>query len=159
MASPHTTARRAGLAASILVAGLGLAVSPGGPAAGATTYLYVGASGCSDSGSGPATVPFCTIAKAAKVAVAGQTVVVSSGTYTDEVFPWHSGVSGSPITFQPAPGAAVTISGAKHGFTISNQSWITVSGFTVQNSTSNAFYVYNATGIRLSNNTARTSGQ
>ena len=159
MAPPHTPARRAVLALSTLVAGLGLAVSSVGAAAGAAAYLYVGGGGCSDTGSGTATVPFCTIAKAAKVAVAGQTVLVSSGTYTDEVFPWHSGTAGSPITFQPAPGAAVTIAGAKHGFTISNQSWITVSGFTVRDSTSNAFYVYNATGIRLSNNTARTSGR
>ena len=159
MAPPHTPARRAILALSTLVAGLGLAVSSVGAAAGAAAYLYVGGGGCSDTGSGTATVPFCTIAKAAKVAVAGQTVLVSSGTYTDEVFPWHSGTAGSPITFQPAPGAAVTIAGAKHGFTISNQSWITVSGFTVRDSTSNAFYVYNATGIRLSNNTARTSGR
>ena len=159
MAPLHPPARRAALAVSSVVAGLGLAVSPVGAASGAAAYLYVGGGGCSDTGAGTASVPFCTIAKAAKVAVAGQTVLVSSGTYTDEVFPWHSGTSGSPITFQPAAGATVTISGAKHGFTISNQSWITVSGFTVQNSTSNAFYVYNATGIRLSGNTARASGQ
>ena len=81
--------------------------------------------------------------------MAGQTVLVSSGTYTDEVFPWHSGTSGSPITFQPAAGATVAISGAKHGFTISNQSWITVSGFTIQGSTKDGIYVYNATGIRV----------
>ena len=159
MAPLHPPARRAALAISSVVAGLGLAVSSMGAASGAAAYLYVGGGGCSDTGTGTASVPFCTIAKAAKVAVAGQTVLVSSGTYTDEVFPWHSGVSGSPITFQPAAGAAVTISGAKHGFTISNQSWITVSGFTVKNSTSNAFYVYNATGIRLSGNTARASGK
>jgi len=158
MAPPHTPARRAVLALSTLVAGLSLAVSSVGAAAGAAAYLYVGGGGCSDTGAGTAAVPFCTIAKAAKVAVAGQTVLVSSGTYTDEVFPWHSGTAGSPITFQPAAGAVVTIAGAKHGFTISNQSWITVSGFTVRDTTSNAFYVFNATGVRLSNNTARGSG-
>lgn len=155
--NPH--ARRAALAIGSVVGALGLAFSSTGAASGAATYLYVGGSGCSDTGSGTPTVPFCTIAKAAKVAVAGQTVLVSSGTYTDEVFPWHSGTSGSPITFQPAAGATVTISGAKHGFTISNQSWISVSGFTIQNSTSNGIYVYNATGVSLSGNTVRTSGQ
>src|SRR6478735_4629050 len=159
MAPPHTPARRAVLALSTLVAGLGLAVSSVGAAAGAAAYLYVGGGGCSDTGAGTAAVPFCTIAKAAKVAVAGQTVLVSSGTYTDEVFPWHSGTSGSPIVFQPAPGASVTISGAKHGFTISNQSWITVSGFTIQNSPRDGIYVYNATGVTLTGNTVRSSGQ
>src|SRR6478735_7453092 len=152
MAPPHTPARRAVLALSTLVAGLGLAVSSVGAAAGAAAYLYVGGGGCSDTGAGTAAVPFCTIAKAAKVAVAGQTVLVSSGTYTDEVFPWHSGTAGSPITFQPAAGAVATIAGAKHGFTISNQSWITVSGFTVRDTTSNAFYVFNATGNQITGN-------
>ena len=158
MAPLHPPARRAALAISSVVVGLGLAASSMGAASGAAAYLYVGGGGCSDTGTGTASVPFCTIAKAAKVAVAGQTVLVSSGTYTDEVFPWHSGTSGSPITFQPAAGATVAISGAKHGFTISNQSWITVSGFTIQGSTKDGIYVYNATGIRLSGNTVRTSG-
>ncbi|MFM6850324.1 MAG: NosD domain-containing protein, partial [Terrabacter sp.] len=151
--------RTGGLATCVVVAALGLAAVPIGAAEGAVTTLYVGPTGCSDTGTGTASVPYCTIAKAAKVAVAGQTVLVSSGTYTDEVFPWHSGVSGSPIVFQPAPGAMVTISGAKHGFTISNQSWITVSGFTIQGSTSNGIYIFNATGVTLSGNTVRTSGQ
>ena len=150
---------RTALAVGGVVAALGLAAVPLGAAEGAVTTLYVGGAGCSDTGSGTATVPFCTIAKAAKVAVAGQTVLVSSGTYTDEVFPWHSGTSGSPIAFRPAPGASVTISGAKHGFTISNQSWITVSGFTIQGSTKDGIYVYNATGVTLSGNTVSTSGQ
>src|SRR6478609_8270351 len=159
MAPLHPPARRAALAVSSVVAGLGLAVSNMGAASGAAAYLYVGGGGCSDTGAGTATVPFCTIAKAAKVAVAGQTVLVSSGTYVDEVFPWHSGTSGSPIVFQPAAGAAVTISGAKHGFTISNQSWITVSGFTIESSPRDGIYVYNATGVTLTGNTVRTSGQ
>src|SRR6478672_514563 len=159
MVLSHTPRRRAAIATGTLAAALALAAIPVGAASGAATYLYVGGSGCSDTGTGTATVPFCTIAKAAKVAVAGQTVLVSSGTYTDEVAPWHSGTSGSPITFQPAAGATVKISGAKHAFTISNQSWITVSGFTIQNSTKDGIYVYNATGVRLSGNTVRTSGQ
>jgi hypothetical protein len=142
-----------------VVAALGLAAVPLGTAEGAVSTLYVGGSGCSDTGTGTAAVPYCTIAKAAKVAVAGQTVLVASGTYTDEVFPWHSGTPGSPIVFRPAGGATVTISGAKHGFTISNQSWITVSGFRIQDSTSNGIYVFNATGVTLSGNRVQRSGK
>ncbi|MDQ2755584.1 MAG: right-handed parallel beta-helix repeat-containing protein [Actinomycetota bacterium] len=132
-----------------------------GPATAASPppFLYVGGTTCSDTGAGAQTLPFCTIAKAGKVALAGQTVLVASGVYTDEVFPWHSGTAGSPITFQPVPGATAQIVGAKHGFTISNQSWITVSGFTISDSISNAIYVYNATGVTLTNNTVRTSGR
>ncbi len=122
-------------------------------------YLYVGGGVCSDTGAGSATLPFCTIAKAGKVAVSGQTVLVSSGTYPDEVFPWHSGSPGAPITFQPSAGATVSIVGPRHGFTISNASWITVSGFTISGTTGNGIYVYNATGLTLSNNTVSGSGQ
>ncbi|WP_083706981.1 right-handed parallel beta-helix repeat-containing protein [Intrasporangium flavum] len=161
-ASAHGTGSSArgkvAFATGVLGVALGLAALPLDPAEGAVTTLYVGGAGCSDAGTGTASVPYCTIAKAAKVAVAGQTVLVSSGTYADEVFPWHSGTSGSPIVFRPAPGASVTISGAKHGFTISNQSWITVSGFTIQGSPRDGIYVYNATGVTLTGNTVRTSG-
>ena len=100
----HTPRRRAAIVTGTLAAALALAAIPVGAASGAATYLYVGGSGCSDTGTGTATVPFCTIAKAAKVAVAGQTVLVSSGTYADEVFPWHSGTSGSPSPSSRPPG-------------------------------------------------------
>lgn len=136
-------------------------IPPAGPAMAAAPppYLYVGGGACSDTGAGAQSLPFCTIAKAGKVAVSGQTVLVASGTYTDEVFPWHSGVPGAPITFSPSPGATVSIVGPRHGFIISNESWITVSGFTISGTTSNGIYVYNATGVTLSNNTVRESGQ
>ncbi len=150
---------------TVAVSGLGLAmaalVTPAGPAIAASPppYLYVGGGTCSDTGAGTQTLPFCTIAKAGKVAVSGQTVLVASGTYSDEVFPWHSGSPGAPITFQPSAGATVSIVGPRHGFTISNQSWITVSGFTISDTTSNGIYVYNATGVTLSNDTVRGSGK
>ena len=117
-----------------------------------------GGGGRSDTGAGTAAVPFCTIAKAAKVAVAGQTVLVSLGDVR-QVFPWHSGTAGSPITSSRPRARSSPSRGPEHGFTISNQSWITVSGFTVRDTTSNASLdVFNATGVRLSNNTARGSG-
>ncbi|MEW1953399.1 right-handed parallel beta-helix repeat-containing protein [Terrabacter sp. NPDC080008] len=152
-----TTRRR--LVAAVGALTLAGALAPVGAASAAPTYLYVRTTGCSDTGSGTATLPYCTIVKAAKVAVAGQTVVVSAGTYTGEVAPWHSGVSGSPITFRPATGAAVVISGPRHGFTISNQSWITVSGFRIQNTTSSGVYVSNAKGLTFTGNRVQTSGR
>ena len=137
---------------------MGLLV-PVGAASGAPTFLYVRSTSCSDSGTGTATLPYCTIVKAAKVAVAGQTVVVAAGTYFGEVSLWHSGVSGLPIIFRPATGATVVISGPRHGFTISNQSWITVSGFRIQNTTSSGVYVSNAKGLSITGNTVQTSGR
>src|SRR3954451_10258993 len=75
------------LVAGVAAVSLGLVVVPVGAASGAATTLYVRTTGCSDTGTGTATLPYCTIVKAAKVAVAGQTVVVSAGTYTGEVAP------------------------------------------------------------------------
>jgi len=67
-----------GLFGAVLVAG----VLTGGPAAYASTTWIVDNtnSNCSDTGPGTASQPFCTIAAAAKKAVAGDTVTVNAGT-------------------------------------------------------------------------------
>ena len=59
-------------------------------------------SACNDTGAnaGTSAQPFCTIAAAAKKAVAGDTVLVNAGTYAGtSVNPTNSGTAGSPITF------------------------------------------------------------
>jgi parallel beta-helix repeat protein len=100
------------------------------------TTLYVGENNaaCTDYGSGAADEPFCTISKAASLAVAGQTVQVASGTYAENVTPTHSGVAGSPIIFIAAPGALVVITGkaaGSNGFTIRGKNYITIRNFTI----------------------------
>ncbi|NUR79470.1 MAG: DUF1565 domain-containing protein [Dermatophilaceae bacterium] len=156
----HASTRTARRALALGVAATtALVATPVVSASGAVTTLYVRPTSCSDAGSGTATLPFCTIVKAARVAVAGQTVVVSSGTYTGEVVPLHSGLQTSRITFRPATGATVTISGPRHGFTISNQSFITVSGFHIQNTTGIGLFVSNARGVILNGNTVQTAGR
>jgi parallel beta-helix repeat protein len=127
-------------------------------AAGASAW-YVGGAGCSNSGPGTQAQPFCTISAAAGIAVAGQTVIVSSGTYRENVTPANSGSPGLPITFQAAPGATVTITGRSHGFTISSRSWVTISGFTVTGTTSSGIYLRNSNNITVSGNTVTSSGQ
>ncbi|WP_323097685.1 right-handed parallel beta-helix repeat-containing protein [Intrasporangium sp. YIM S08009] len=155
----HRRTRRGRAAFAAGVLGLGLGLAPLGAADGAQIYVFVRKTGCSDAGHGSSTLPYCTIVKAATAATAGQIVVVYAGTYTGEVFPWHSGTSTARITFRPVTGNAVVITGARHGFTISNHSWITVTGFKIQNTTSNGIYVYNATGLNLTANTVQTSGR
>ena len=158
--SRHATTRTARRALTLGVAAVtALVTLPAVSAEGAATTLYVRPTRCSDAGSGTGTLPFCTIVKAAKVAVAGQTVLVSSGTYTGEVFPLHSGLQTARITFRPATGATVTISGPRHGFTISNKSFISVSGFRIQNTTGMGIYLSNARGVILYDNTVQTSGR
>jgi parallel beta-helix repeat protein len=144
------------------VAGLFVAAAAVGPVSSAsadTSTLYVGGANCSDSGPGTQAQPFCTISEAASVAVAGQTVLVSSGTYDEDVKPANSGTPGSPITFQAAPGATVTVAGGWNGFTISSRTWITISGFTITGTTSSGIYLWNSNNVVVNGNTVTYSGQ
>jgi parallel beta-helix repeat protein len=64
---------------------------------------------CSDSGNGTST-PFCTVSRAAAIALAGDTVVVEPGDYPEQVTPAATGMSGAPITFR-ADGSGVRLLG------------------------------------------------
>ncbi len=152
-------ARAGGRAAAVAVLTLAGMLAPMQAATAATSTLYVGGASCSPSGPGTQAQPFCTISQAAAVAQAGQTVLVSSGTYAENVIPPRSGTSGNPITFQAAPGATVTVTGATHGFTISSRNWITIQGFTVTGTTSSGIYLWNSSNITVSGNTVTASGQ
>src|SRR5882672_8371853 len=79
---------------------------------------------CTDTGSGTASQPFCTIGAAAAKAVAGTTVTVAAGNYAENVTVASSGTSSAPVVFTAAPIASVTVSGQVHGFTLSSKSWI-----------------------------------
>ena len=97
--------------------------------AGPAPVLYVdkGNTSCRDSGLGSAAMPFCTISKGATVAVAGQTVQVSAGTYNEAVSVANSGSAGSPITFAASPGVVVTSSSV--GIAVPGRSWVVIRGF------------------------------
>jgi parallel beta-helix repeat protein len=56
---------------------------------------------CSDAASGTST-SFCSIAPAAAVALAGDTVWIHPGTYREQVTPAHVGMNGAPLTFRSA---------------------------------------------------------
>src|SRR6266478_8232775 len=88
-------------------------------ALGATLNVDQASAQCSDSGSGSASQPFCTIGTAAARAVAGTTVVVATGNYAENVTVANSGTSGAPIVFMAGPQANVALTGRSHGFTIS----------------------------------------
>jgi parallel beta-helix repeat protein len=103
--------------------------------------LYVGGTGCSDSGPGTETQPFCTISRGAAVAVAGQTVQVNSGVYPEAVTAARSGTSSAPIVFRTAPGASVTVQGGTFGFKASTKSWVTIIGFTITQTSGHGIYV------------------
>src|SRR5689334_22574408 len=140
-----------------VAAALGFAVvAP--PAFAAATTLFVGGANCSDAGQGTQTQPFCTINKAASVATAGQTVLVASGTYNETVTVKNSGTAGSPIVFQPAAGATVTVSGGTNGFVLSARQYVTISGFVVTGTTSYGISISGSTNIVVSGNTVTNAG-
>jgi len=67
---------------------------------------------CVDGNVGSQAVPFCTISRGAKKALAGDTVMVEPGIYREQVTPSSTGALGAPITFQ-ADGLGVIVQGTK----------------------------------------------
>ncbi|TDU05075.1 hypothetical protein EDD99_3568 [Streptomyces sp. 846.5] len=84
--------------ASLAVLASGLGTGSAHAADPTALYVNVAAAGCSDTGPGSQSVPFCQIQAAAAAATAGDTVNVSYGTYQPVTFT-NSGTADAPITF------------------------------------------------------------
>jgi parallel beta-helix repeat protein len=112
----------------------------------------------SDTGPGSASQPFKTIQAAANKATAGSTVLVLGGTYSEKVTVKSSGTSTAPVVFTAADGASVTVSGGTNGFAISNQSWITLHGFTVTSTSSYGISVTNSSHVTIDGNDVSYAG-
>jgi len=94
--------------------------------AGTTYYVDRNNSQASDSNSGTQALPWKTIQKAANTMVAGDTVLVQAGTYSERVSTARSGTAGNPVTFR-ASGTVIM-----KGFSIDHD-YITVDGFEITN--------------------------
>lgn len=109
--------------------------------------LYVSTTG-NDSNSGSKDAPFLTINKAAQVAIAGDVVIIKSGTYTpsSSIVVANSGTSTAPITFFAEVKDGVIIDGSASstpsaadrqglftilGTTSAFKSWIVIDGLRV----------------------------
>jgi len=86
----------------------------------ATYYVAPPASGGLDTNPGTLALPYATIQRAANVAVAGDTVLIRTGTYRETITPANSGTIGARIIYQNYNNEVVTISGAD---VISSGSW------------------------------------
>ncbi|WP_083974828.1 right-handed parallel beta-helix repeat-containing protein [Kitasatospora mediocidica] len=109
------------------VLGVGLPMVPAA-AADATTLYVDNAVTCSDTGTGTADLPYCTISAAAGAVTPGQTVLILDGWYGEHVSITRSGTQQQPIVFTSAypgtdeatsvlqpptgTGPAITVSGA-----------------------------------------------
>ena len=102
--------------------------------------LWVSPAG-DDSAPGTRERPWRTLARAAKAAGPGDTVLLSTGTWTERLVPTRSGTAAAPIVFAAAPGATPVIEGKDikldDGFAglvhMEGLSWIEVRGLNIRN--------------------------
>ncbi|MBI3174655.1 MAG: right-handed parallel beta-helix repeat-containing protein, partial [Chloroflexi bacterium] len=133
----------------------------GASAAGTTYYVDKTNPSCSDSGSGTAAIPFCTISKGAAVALtAGDTVNVVAGTYAETVYPAANGTSVAPITFHAQTGVTVTGDAAGFGsaFAVSARSYVVIDGFNITQTKYKGIYVDSSNHITITNNHVTYAG-
>jgi hypothetical protein len=131
-----------------------------GVAAAAPAELWVdGASAsCSDANSrdqaASTLTPWCTVARAASAATAGDTVNIAPGTYTGTVRPAASG------TRYRAPSGGVTIDGAGAAATIKLVSVtdVVIEGVTVTGAATQGVWAYGAQRVTLDRLTVRGNG-
>ncbi|WP_441250504.1 right-handed parallel beta-helix repeat-containing protein [Kitasatospora sp. McL0602] len=152
--TPHP-GRAAVTALAVTVAALAGAA----PAHAVGTTYFVGGAGCSDSGPGSGSQPFCTISKGASVATAGATVLVASGTYAEKVTVPNSGAPGAPVTIKAATAGGPVVTGGASGFVVTGRSYVTIDGFTVTRTTGTGIALSSSDHLTVSHNTVSYAGQ
>jgi len=83
------------------------------PAGGRLYWVDQNHAAASDDGQGDKSHPFKTISPAAKLAKAGDTVLVRAGTYRERVAPAVGGEEGKPVIYMAAPGERVVVKGSE----------------------------------------------
>ena len=141
------------------IAASGVLAQPLPVAASGTLYVDGSTTNCNNSGPGSVNQPFCTISAAAAAASPGVSVLVNSGTYFENVNVSRSGISGAPISFAPSPGSSVTVTGQLHGFTVSGQSWIVISGFNITGTSGYGILLSSSSHVTVDGNHVSYSGQ
>lgn len=132
-------------------------------AAGGTTR-YVGTTGCSDSGTGTnINSPWCTVSYsvgASSATVAGDTVIIKGGTYTQFVQFRKGGSAGNYITLVNYNSTPVILDGSGLGksqnwegiIDITGYSYINITGLKIKNSGGIGMFVKDATYLDVRNN-------
>ncbi len=109
----------------------------------AATDYYVGPPGTgSDRNSGLQAAPFATIGQAARTAVAGDTVHIHGGVYSESVVPSHAGTSAAWITFEAVAGELPILDGnggGGTGFSAGGTGFIRVIGIASRSWSSSGF--------------------
>jgi parallel beta-helix repeat protein len=115
---------------------------------------------CVDGDLGTLATPLCTIGRGEFLALAGDTVQVLNGTYTETVFVEHSGIAGYPITYKADPGVTMTGDSAGFGsaFAIGSQSYIVIDGFNIYHTKYKGIYIDSSDHITITHNHVSYAG-
>lgn len=154
--------KAAGSLALVLLSALTILVLSPQPAVAAASSYYVDktVAGCSDTGQGSSTTPFCTIAPGLARLQAGDSLFVGDGTYAEMIKPAVSGVASNPVTITRWPGRSPTIAGAgTYGVSIASRSYIVVSNLVVAGSVKDGIFVTGSNNITIQGNTVSGAGQ
>jgi len=86
------------------------------------------------SATGGKELAYKTLAGAAGAALAGQTVLIRGGTYTEALEPRNSGAAGKPLAFRSYPNEKVVITGATlcPAVNISNRQYLIIEGLEIR---------------------------
>jgi parallel beta-helix repeat protein len=127
----------------------------------ATTSLYVDrTASCSDSGTGTASTPYCTIGKAVSKLAAGYTLYIGNGTYAETIKPTVSGTASAPITITAWPGRNPTIVGSTYyGVSLTGRSYVIVSALTFAGTVADGIYVSGGDHLTITGNTISGAGR
>jgi hypothetical protein len=114
----------------------------------------------SDSNPGTISQPWETLQKAVNVVVAGDTVFIRGGTYSERmIINARSGVQDNYITFQAYPneipvidGTGISIAPSAGLVDVRNSSYIKIDGLTINNSDDAGIYVRSSVNILVTNN-------
>ena len=109
-----------------------LLMTAGFPLNAKTYYVDGGNPQADNANAGTTALPWKTIQKGANTAVAGDTVVVKSGTYVERITftKGHSGTPGNRVVFLAQPHRAVFM----QGFNTDGGDWLRIEGFDITNS-------------------------
>ncbi|HET7386462.1 MAG TPA: right-handed parallel beta-helix repeat-containing protein [Nocardioidaceae bacterium] len=144
-----------------LAGALSIVVLPGSAASAASvTAFYVDktVAGCSDSGPGTSSTPYCTIAKGVSSLTPGVTLYIGNGTYAETVKP-PSGSSSDRVTVTSWPGRHPVVgAGVGNGVSLSSKSYVTVSGLVVSESIGAGIQVSGGSFVTLSGNEVMGAG-
>src|SRR5690348_11958450 len=148
-----------GAGAVLTCAVTGLTALPA-QAAGAGYYVDKTMAGCSDTGSGTATAPFCTIAKGVSKLTAGATLYIGNGSYAETIKPATSGTASAPITITAWPGKHPQVgTGVTNGVSVATRSYVTVSNLLVSGTTGAGILVSGGDHISVLNNEVTQAGK